>query len=240
MQEQLIIPVNFDTTFEDIQKLNLELAAFVRENSRDFQPDIDVEVTGINKLDQLDLRIHIKHRSNWSNEALTLQRRNKFICALVKILRKVPIYGPGAGDPAVGEEGKPMYTVAVSDEVARQQMEKAKEDKLAKRWDHEDGGSDSDNDENNDGFDPPFGKVATTGVSVDLNASGHRARSPFSDRQRDESSTTYRRSTDSRREDLEEVRGMLSHTFSQQGRRRPNVQVAGIQSTLAEHGPQKR
>lgn len=240
MQEQLVIPVNFDTTAEDIQKLNAELLIFVKDNSRDFQPEIDVEVVGINKLDQLDLRIHIKHRSNWSNEAVTLQRRNKFICALVQILRKVPIYGPGAGDPSIGEQGKPMYTVAVSDELARQQMERAKGEKLAKRWDHENGnGSDSEDGDAFDTDNPPFGPAAVSGMSVDLNASGHRGRSPFSDRNsRDDGmSNPHRKSTESR--DLEEVRGMLSHTLSQQGRRKPSTQVGSIPGTLAGQGLQR-
>lgn len=239
MQEQLVIPVNFDTTFEDIQKLNAELLIFVKENSRDFQAEIDVEAVGINKLDQLDLRIHIKHRSNWSNEALTLQRRNKFICALVLILRKVPIYGPGAGDPSVGERGKPMYTVAVSDELARQQMEKATEEKRAKRWDHEDdNGSESDEEDDFDTNNPPFGPPAVSGVSVDLNASGHRARSPYSDRNRDDGTSNFHRnSTESR--DLEDVRGLLSHTLSQQGRRKPSTQVGSIPGTLAGQGLQR-
>lgn len=97
MKEQLSIAVNFDTSFEDIQKLKHELLLFAKENSRDFQPDLEVEVFGISDLDKLVLRIEMRHRSNWANESLMLARRNRFMLALVSILRRIPIYAPGGG-----------------------------------------------------------------------------------------------------------------------------------------------
>ncbi|KAI5782773.1 Mechanosensitive ion channel-domain-containing protein [Geopyxis carbonaria] len=221
MKEQIVVSVHFDTTFEDIQKLKHELSLFVQENSRDFMPELDVEVAGIAKLDQLDLRIEIKHRGNWANETLTLQRRNKFFCALVVILRKIPIYAPGAGDPAVGEQGKPMYTVAVSDELAREEMKKAAAAKTAKRWDHEDDDDDDDDEPNHGSKD--MSSSGSTAVGLDLNLSGHRARSPFNDPRPDtahDNTTLGRRSTDSRRGDIEEVRGLLNRE-STKGRRKP-------------------
>jgi len=69
---------------------------FVRENSRDFQPEIELEIAGINDLDKLTLRIELRFRETIT-EALALQRRNKFILALVAILKKIPIYAPGGG-----------------------------------------------------------------------------------------------------------------------------------------------
>ena len=64
MREQLTIDINFDTTLEDIQLLRNEMQKFVldKENCRDFQPDIEVEVTGIGAMNQLELRIEIKHK----------------------------------------------------------------------------------------------------------------------------------------------------------------------------------
>ncbi|KAF8250789.1 hypothetical protein K440DRAFT_107756 [Wilcoxina mikolae CBS 423.85] len=97
MKEQLTIAVHYDTSFEDIQKLKYELLLFAKENSRDFQPDLEVEVIGINDLDKLVLRLEMRHRSNWANEALMLSRRNRFMLALVAILRRIPIYAPGGG-----------------------------------------------------------------------------------------------------------------------------------------------
>jgi hypothetical protein len=87
---------SYDTTVEDIQKLKHELLIFIRENSRDFQPDLEVEVVGINALDKLSLRIDFKYRETIT-EILTLQRRNRFILAMVAIMKRIPIYAPGAG-----------------------------------------------------------------------------------------------------------------------------------------------
>lgn len=63
-------------------------------------------------------------------------RRNKFFCALVTAMKKVPIYGPGRGDPGLGEVGKPTYTVVIPDEEARKNMSLAKDEKEAKRLIH--------------------------------------------------------------------------------------------------------
>lgn len=64
MKEQLLIWIHFDTTLDDIQLLRNEMQAFVldKENCRDFQPDIDVEVTGIHEMNKLELRVEIKHK----------------------------------------------------------------------------------------------------------------------------------------------------------------------------------
>lgn len=91
-----LMKYSFDTSVEDIETLKMELMLFVRENSRDFQPEIEVEVAGINDLDKLTLRIELRFRETIT-EALALQRRNKFILALVAILKKIPIYAPGGG-----------------------------------------------------------------------------------------------------------------------------------------------
>ncbi|KAL7276664.1 hypothetical protein RUND412_000324 [Rhizina undulata] len=136
MRENIKIGVDYGTTFEDIQKLRELLLLFVQENSRDFQPDLEVEVVGVNQLDKLEIKVEIIHKSNWANNSLTLQRRNRFFCALVQILKQIPIYGPGQGDATVGDQGKPMYTVTITDDKAQENMATAMEQKLSKRWDY--------------------------------------------------------------------------------------------------------
>ena len=120
MREQFSIFISFDTTLEDIQLLKDELQAFVlnKDNSRDFQPDVDVEVLGTTNMDKLELRMEIRHKSNWANEAIRAARRSKFMCALVLALRKVPIYAPGGGSAAAGSAENPNYSVAITDEQA--------------------------------------------------------------------------------------------------------------------------
>ncbi len=119
MREQLSVFVAFDTSLEDIQLLKNEMAKFVSdtENSRDFS-DVNIEVLGIAEMNKLELRIEILYKSNWSNETVRAARRSKFMCALVLAIRKVPIYAPGGGDPALGNVNNPSYSVAVSDAEA--------------------------------------------------------------------------------------------------------------------------
>lgn len=135
MREELLIYVHFDTTLEDIQLLKNEMRNFVRdkENCRDFQPDIEIEVTGISEMNKMELQIEIKHKSNWSNETVRAARRSKFMCALVLALRKIPLYAPGAGDAALGSSDKPTYSVTVSDNEAAKARETYAATKEGKR-----------------------------------------------------------------------------------------------------------
>lgn len=100
IREQLTIPVNFDTTFADIQSLREEMERFVRDkdNCRDFMPNIEIEVAGMGDMDRLELRVDLRHQYNWSNESVRTARRSKFMCALVLALRKIGIRAPGADD----------------------------------------------------------------------------------------------------------------------------------------------
>ncbi|KAI9833149.1 MAG: hypothetical protein M1819_003771 [Sarea resinae] len=120
MREQLSIFVSIDTTLEDIQALRDEMQAFVtdKDNSRDFQPEIDVEVLGISEMDKMELRVEIRHKSNWANETVRAARRSKFMCALVLALRRIPVFGPSGGGAALGDPANPSYSVTVSDAEA--------------------------------------------------------------------------------------------------------------------------
>lgn len=135
MREQLSIYIDFGTTLEDVQLLRNEMQAFVtdKENSRDFQPDIDVEITGIAAMDKMELKVEIRHKSNWSNETVRAARRSKFMCALVLALRKIPINGPGGGGPALGSVDQPTYSVTVSDAQAAANRDAAAKAQDAKR-----------------------------------------------------------------------------------------------------------
>ena len=101
MHEQLTIPVAFDTSFAEVQLLRQEMETFVRdkENCRDFQPDVDIELGGVGDMDKLQLRVDIRHKSNWSNETVRAARRSKFMCALVLAVRKVQVRAPGVAAP---------------------------------------------------------------------------------------------------------------------------------------------
>lgn len=230
MVEQFIVPVHFDTREADIQKLREEIYNFCVENARDFIPDHDcVEVTGVSKLDQLDLRIYVQHRGNWSNDLVTAIRRNRFFTALPDIFRNIPIYAPGAGDPGLGEAAKPMYYVTIPDSQARENMEQTKREKAAKKWDYK-----SDNDNSGDESDgsskkgkkptPSTRDSDSTAVGLELKPSGTRRRRNSANSLRPQTSGTDasgRRSTDA--PEIEELRGLLAYSQST-GRRKQTPQ----------------
>jgi hypothetical protein len=135
MKEVIDVNVSYDTSFEDIELLRLEMEKFVRhpDNARDFQSDLAIGVASVGDLDKLCLKIAMKHKSNWHNEAVRATRRSKFMCALALALKKIPIYAPGGGGEVLGGPTNPSYSVAVSDDVAAAARDKAAKDKEAKR-----------------------------------------------------------------------------------------------------------
>ncbi|KAG7054020.1 mechanosensitive ion channel [Colletotrichum scovillei] len=135
MKEVIDLNVSYDTSFEDLELLRVEMENFVRnsDNSRDFMPDIAIGVAGVGDLDKLQLKIAIKHKSNWHNDGVRATRRSKFMCALAMALKKIPIYAPGGGSEALGAPGNPSYSVAVTDSFAASARDKAAKDKEAAR-----------------------------------------------------------------------------------------------------------
>ncbi|KAK3906445.1 Mechanosensitive ion channel-domain-containing protein [Staphylotrichum tortipilum] len=135
MKEVIDVNVAFDTSFEDIELLRLEMEQFVRshENSRDFQPDIGIAVGGVGDCDKLTLKIAIKHKSNWHNDVVRATRRSKFMCALTLALKRVPINGPGGGGDPLGGPANPSYSVAVTDDFAAGARSKSEQEKAAKK-----------------------------------------------------------------------------------------------------------
>ena len=256
MKEQLLLYINFDTTLEDIQLLKQEMQSFVRDkdNSRDFLPDVDVEVTGIAEMNKLELKVEIRHKSNWANETVRAARRSKFMCALVLALRKIPIYAPGGGDAILGSSDKPTYAVNVTDEqaaAARDAYDKTKEEKRlvpsTKPDPPTNTATSSATDVPNpaDPVTPPplryrLPSVAETAALSDLNS-----RHPAADTARDvpdldaNTSSEGRVSSDSRRSnDIEEVRGMLRRQ-STRGKRKAtaNISPAHLPPSISENPP---
>ncbi|KAF9696921.1 hypothetical protein EKO04_004768 [Ascochyta lentis] len=223
MREQISVFCAFDTSFEDIHLLKLEMQSFLRDpaNSRDFHPDTDIEVISIAEMNKLELRVEIRHKSNWSNESLRASRRSKFMCALVVALRKVPISGPGGADAALGSADKPTWSVSVPPAEAREAYEayKMNADKgrmvpLNKPNDPNDKGKSTSND------------YLGVGVqSEDFAINSLTNRRPGVDAVRDDTwnarddvSTLGRPSTDAR-PDLDEVKSLL-HKASTAGKRK--------------------
>ncbi|KAK4997536.1 hypothetical protein LTR66_003052 [Elasticomyces elasticus] len=135
MKERLDIAVCAGTSSADILALREELEKFVTapENKRDFQPELNIELISVGDMKQLDLRVEIRHKSNFSNELLRATRRNKFMCELLASMRRIPIEPPGGASRPLGEACNPAYSVAVSDMEARAARAKHDAEKEAKR-----------------------------------------------------------------------------------------------------------
>lgn len=236
MRESISIFVSFDTTFEDINVLKQEMQAFVRDpqNSRDFHSDIELEVVSIAEMNKLELKCEIRHKSNWSNEALRASRRSKFMCALVLALRKIPINGPGGGDAALGDAGKPSWSVSISPADAIAAREKFNTDKDLKRLyptmkPEDDDHSGKGKSASTDHLSVVNNNTETSAIHTLNN------RKPGTDpvrddtwNNRDDVSTLGRPSTDAR-PDLDEVRGLL-HKVSSAGKRKQQAPTPDMQA----------
>ncbi|KAK4892423.1 hypothetical protein LTR27_009079 [Elasticomyces elasticus] len=135
MKERLSINVAATTSMEDVLALRNELNKFVAapENKRDFMPELDIELRNLNDLDKLELRVEIRHKSNFANEQLRNARRNKFMVELLAATRRVPIEPPGGSAPALGDPANPAYSVAVSNVEAESFRSKHTTEAEAKR-----------------------------------------------------------------------------------------------------------
>ena len=56
------------------------------------------------------------------------------MCALLEILRKIPINAPGGGDVALGDYSKPTYSVSVTNEEAQAARSKYLDEKEESKY----------------------------------------------------------------------------------------------------------
>ncbi|KAK5042350.1 hypothetical protein LTR16_011654, partial [Cryomyces antarcticus] len=89
MKEQISMTINSSTSFDDIELLRKELQTFLtsHDNKRDFMPTLELDILSVGDMKQLEIRVEVTHKSNWSNEMLRATRRNKLMCALIASLR---------------------------------------------------------------------------------------------------------------------------------------------------------
>lgn len=135
MKERLTFSVSPGTSNEDILALRSELQKFVTadENRRDFKDEVDIELLSVGNMEKLDLQVEIRHKSNWSNELQRATRRNKFMCELLAIMRRVPIEPPGGLAAPAGDPSNPAYSVTVSDTEAAEARARAAAEAESKR-----------------------------------------------------------------------------------------------------------
>jgi small-conductance mechanosensitive channel len=94
LAEAIPITFKFGTTLEQIEGLRNKLLEFVKTEKREYQSNILTELRDVIEAHSITLNIVFFYKSNWQNELLRLQRRNKFICALMVSMQELGIEGP--------------------------------------------------------------------------------------------------------------------------------------------------
>lgn len=108
LAEAVPVTVKFGTTLEQIDSLRQRLLEFVGSENREYQKNILTELTTIFEAYSITLNVVFFYKSNWQNELLRLQRRNKFICAMMVAMTELGIEGPRMRLPGAAEEF-PMF-----------------------------------------------------------------------------------------------------------------------------------
>lgn len=108
LAEAVPVIVKFGTTLEQIDSLRQRLLDFVRGEKREYQGKILTELRKVDEVHAVTLNVVFFYKSNWQNELLRLQRRNKFICALMVSMQELGIEGPRMRYPGQ-KETQPFY-----------------------------------------------------------------------------------------------------------------------------------
>ena len=242
MTEQLTIDIAFETSFDDLQILKNELITFVtdKENSRDFQSTVDIDVLGTSDQSKLSLLVDVKHKSNWANETIRRSRRSKFMCALVSALKAVPIYPPGGGADLAGTAANPTYTVGISQSQHKEHADGAKQDREKARL------VPLKKIEETKEHLSPITSRSNQAAGAGMTQAESRAvdsltsRDPASDPARDEAWNSSREDSSTLgerpsidRSDLDEVRGLLRRE-STRGKRKPSSEYRPAVPTINE------
>ncbi|KAM0143035.1 hypothetical protein ACHAQE_003262 [Botrytis cinerea] len=94
LAEAVPITVKFGTSIEQLEQLREELVKFVKSEKREYQGKIITEVTTIYENYSITFNVVFFYKSSWQNELLRLQRRNKFIIAMICAMEDIGIQGP--------------------------------------------------------------------------------------------------------------------------------------------------
>ena len=104
LAEALPVVIKFGTTLDQIDALRQSLLDFVKVEKREYQSNILTELREVKEVYSLTLNVVFFYKSNWQNELLRLQRRNKFICALMIAMQEIGIEGPRRNIPGAKSE----------------------------------------------------------------------------------------------------------------------------------------
>lgn len=112
LAEAVSLTVKFGTTLQEIDELRERLLEYVKAEKREYQPNILTEIRDVVEAHSVNLNVIFFYKSNWQNELLRLQRRNKFICAMMVAMQEIGIEGPRRRIPGAKEDTPFYYTHA--------------------------------------------------------------------------------------------------------------------------------
>ena len=118
LAEAVPLTVKFGTTLDQIDELRSRLLEYVKAEKREYQPNILTEIRDIVEAYSLNLNVVFFYKSNWQNELLRLQRRNKFICAMMVSMQEIGIEGPRKRIPGANED-TPFYYHQAQDRAVK-------------------------------------------------------------------------------------------------------------------------
>lgn len=105
VREQISTFVAFDTDFDDIKRLQIDVQAKMKKASSTTlqgpDPEVELEIVSASEMDKLELRCTMHYEKPQSNDALRATRRSELMHALVTALRESPIRRPQGCDAAL-------------------------------------------------------------------------------------------------------------------------------------------
>jgi small-conductance mechanosensitive channel len=112
LAEAIPIVCKFGTTLEQIDELRERLVEFVKSEKREYQGKIITELREIPDMHSVKLNVVFFYKSNWQNELVRLQRRNKFMCTLMCCVQEIGIESPNMRWPGQ-RPGQPVWLQSV-------------------------------------------------------------------------------------------------------------------------------
>ena len=116
LAEAVPLVVKFGTTLDQIEELRMRLLEYVKSEKREYQPNILTEIRDVVEVYEVNLNVVFFYKSNWQNELLRLQRRNKFICAMMVSMQEIGIEGPRRRIPG-SKEDNPFYYASAAGRI---------------------------------------------------------------------------------------------------------------------------
>ncbi|PWW79266.1 hypothetical protein C7212DRAFT_272790 [Tuber magnatum] len=122
LAEAIPIVCKFGTSLEQIEELRERLLTFVKSENREYQGKIITELSrDIPDMHSVKLNVVFFYKSNWQNELVRLQRRNKFMCALMVSVADVGIESPNMRWPGQ-RQTSPVFLQSVNADQIQQSV----------------------------------------------------------------------------------------------------------------------